>query len=272
MKTQMALFFLLFFSVQATSFASVTDKTDKAREHLLGSVNNVHVEISKIVQKEGQWREEPPMPWLSTTYDPQGHQIEEVQIYTHKELDFTSVFTRDAKGILTEGIEYDAKGNVAFKWNYTKDVTSSKIVEHRFQPDGTFFSKTSYHYDASGNLVEENRFPPHSKNHFKWIYKYDDKGQKIEESHFLIRSGIRPGQLVKSLNSRLVFVYDKSGVLKKETLYDGMGNMTSLRHFEYKYDKTGNWISQTTLESLEKQGESPLIPTEITHRKITYHP
>ena len=273
MKTQSSLLIVFFFIgiIQATAFAAVTDKTDKARELLLGPVNNVHVEISKIVKKNGNWIEESPIPWLSTTYDPQGHQIEEVQIYTNKALDFTSVFTHDAEGILTEGIEYDARGNVAFKWTYTKNNTLSKIEENRFQPDGTFFSKTTYHYDTSGNLVEENRFPPHSKNHFKWIYKYDDKGRKVEESHFLMRSGIRPDKVVKSLNSRLVFSYNRKGVLKLETRYDGRGEISSLKHFRYKYDKIGNWTSQTALESLSKPGKKPFVPTEITHRKITYH-
>ncbi len=272
MKTLPHLFFLLFcLAIYSTSFSAVTDKTDKDREQLLGPVNNVYVEISKMVQKDGNWIEEPPMPWLSSTYDPRGHQIEEVQIYTNKALDFTSVFTHDAKGILTEGIEYDAKGNVAFKWTYTKNDTLSKMVENRFQPDGTFFSKATYHYDISGNLVEENRFPPHSKNHFKWIYKYDDKGRKVEESHFLIRSGIRPDQVLKSLNSRLVFSYNRKGVLKKEIRFDDMGEISSLKQFEYKYDKVGNWISQTALESLKEPGEKPLVRTEVTHRKITYH-
>ncbi len=272
MKLQITLNLLIVILLNTASFAGVLDKTDAAREKLLGPVKTVHVEISKIKDVEGKWIEEAPMPWLSTTYDPQGHRIEEVQIYTNPALNFTSVFTYDTRGALREGIEYDANKKVAFKWVYSYDPTLSQVEESRSQPDGTFFSKTTYTYDTNGNLEEENRFPPHSKNHFKWVYKYDSSGHKLEESHYLIRSGIRPDRTEKSLNSKRVFEYDRKGRITKETHYDGTGNPLSIKKFEYTFDKNGNWISQTALESRETPGKGPFGPTEITHRKITYHP
>jgi hypothetical protein len=272
MKNKLILSFFLLPLLQATAFAAVLDKTDKAREQLLGIVNSVHVEISKVAQKDGAWVEEdPPMPWLLTRYDRIGHRIEEVQIYTNQSLDFTSVFTRDLSGKLTEGVEYDANKNMAFKWIYTHDEASEVIEERRFDPSGTFFSRTTYRYDMGGNLVEENRFPPHSKNHFRWIHKYDAAGRHIEESHFMIRSGITPEHLVQSLNSRRIFVYDKKGVLTEEARYDGLGKIISKKHYSYEYDKRGNWITQKASEALQNPAGLARIPTEVTYRKITYH-
>ncbi len=264
---------LLFFGfIPSLSFAGVLKKTDAARERLLGTVKNVRVDIAQIKNENGKWVEEdPPMPWLSTSYDRKGHLIEEVQIYTQQALDFTSVFTRDDTGQLIEGLEYDANGTLAFKWTYTHDAVSGLIEEKRFTPDGTFFSRATYRYDADGNLIEENRFPPHSKNHFRWIYKYDTAGRLIEESHYMIRSGITPERRVNSLNSRRVFVYDQNGVLIEETRYNGLGKIMTKKHYQYEYDKIGNWISQTASEPLPNPDGLPLIPTEITHRKITYH-
>ncbi len=260
-----------FLFLQTSSYAGMLDKTDLAREHLVGPVKKVHVEISKIEQKNGQQVESLPMPWLSTTYDRKGYRIEEVQIYNNRALDFTSVFIRDVDGALIEGIETDAKGTTVFKWTYRHDPATGVIEENRLGPDGSFFSKTTYRYDASGNLVEENRFPPHAQNHFRWDYTYDKKGLQTEESHYLMHSGINPDHLLKSLNSRRVFLYDKKGILTKETGYDDSGNIVSNKHFEYKYDKMGNWIAQTVLEPITRAEGQALVPTEITHRKITYH-
>ncbi len=252
--------------------AGILDKTDTARENLIGPVKNVHVEIAKIIQVDGEWVEKAPMPWLSTFYDPQGHRTKEVQIYTNPSLDFTSTFTRDKHGLLIEGTEFNAAEEVAFKWTYTHDPSHRHIEEQRFQPDGTFFSKTTYEYDKNGNLREENRFPPHTQNHFKWVYKYNDSGLQIEESHFLMRSGIRPGHVEKSLNSRREFEYDRKGRIKKEIRYNGSGEIVRIMAYKYTFDQRGNWVSQTAMESLKSPGKSPLVPTEITHRKITYHP
>lgn len=263
---------LLFPLLQTTTFATALNKTDKAREQLIGAVNNVRVEIAKVTWNNGRWQEEnPPMPWLSTTYDREGHRIEEIQIYTNQALDFTSVFKRDSTGQLTKGVEYDAQGKIAFTWTYTHDAASGQTEERRFDPKGTLFSTTGYRYDTTDNLMEENRFLPHTKNHFRWLYTYDAKGRPLEESHYMIRSGITPGQVVKSLNSRNVFLYDKNGVLTGEIRYDGQGNIMTERHYQYQYDKIGNWITQATSESLPNPEGSTLIPTEVTHRKITYH-
>lgn len=272
MKNKLILSLLLFPLLQTTTFATALNKTDKAREQLIGTVNNVWVEIAKVTQKNGKWQEEdPPMPWLSTTYNREGHRIEEVQIYTNQALDFTSVFKRDPTGQLTEGVEYDAQGKLAFTWTYIHDTASGLIEERRFDPKGTFFASTSYRYDTAGNLMEENRFLPHTKNHFRWLYTYDAEGRLLEESHYMIRSGITPKQVVKSLNSRKVFLYDKNGILTEETQYDGQGNVMTKRHYQYQYDKIGNWITQTASEVLPSPEGLALIPTEVTHRKITYH-
>ncbi len=272
MKILLILNLLIFGLFQPTSFAGALDKTDTAREGLQGPVKNVHIEIAKITAQDGKWIEEdPPMPWLSSTYDPAGHRIEEAQIYREQSLDFTSIFTRDARGALIEGVEYDAKKNIAFKWTYTHDAASGVSEEKRSTPDGTFFSRTTYRYDLPGNLVEENRFPLQNNNHFRWEYKYDDAGRMIEEFHYMIRSNINPEHVVKSLNTRRVFVYNRKGVLTEETRYNGLGEIMTKKRYKYEYDKIGNWISQTASESLRNPGKRPFVLTEVTYRKITYH-
>lgn len=271
MKKKFAVFILSFALFQTSSDAGMLDKTDLEREHLIGPVKNVHVEMSKIEQKNGQQIESSPIPWLSTTYDRKGYRIKEVQIYSNPALDFTSVFTRDVTGSLTEGIETDAEGTPVFKWTYRHDPATGVIEENRLGPDGSLFSRTTYRYDASGHLVEENRFQPHTQNHFRWDYTYDKMGLQTEELHYLIHSGMNPDHPLKSLNSRKVFLYDKKGVLTKETDYDDSGNIVSNKHFEYTYDNRGNWIAQTVLEPLTSPEGQPLVRTEIIHRKITYH-
>ncbi len=272
MKILLILNLLIFGLFQSTSFAGMLDKTDAARERLQGPVKNVHVEIAKITRKDGIWIEEiPPMPWLSTTYDQEGHLVKEVQIYTHQALDFTSVFKRNATAQLTEGAEYDAKNKLAFSWTYSHDTVTGVMEEQRFSPEGTFFASTTYRYDVSGNLMEENRFLPHTKNSFRWVYKYDPQGKPIEEAHYMIRSGFTPEQVVKSLNSRKVFLYNRDGLLSEETQYDGQGNVMLERRYQYELDRVGNWIKQSATEALPNPEGLARIPTEVTYRKITYH-
>jgi len=267
----LAVFVFLFvhFDLHAASLA----KSDKAQEKLKGSVKTLLIEFAKMNLADGKWvPESPRTPWLSTTYDRRGYRIEEEQFYTEKSLDFKSVFHYDPQGELSDGLEYDYQGTVAFKWSYTHDPSTRSIEKRQFFPDGGLFSITTHFYDDQGNLIEEKLFLAQTQNRFKWRYLYDEAGRKIEEAYYLERPGEGPGTVKSLLNFRAVFDYDKEGNMVHETKSDASGKISLNRTFQYEYDQHGNWIAQTAFESAEGAGASALAPTEITYRTIHYYP
>lgn len=264
--------FIISFSGASGLNAALLQKTDKEREGLLGSVKTVLVEIGKMSKNQaGKWIPGPRMPWLSTTYDPQGNRIEEDQLYNEESLNFKSVFVHDSSGRLKEGVETDYKGTVVFTWDYTHE-TALKITEKRVFPNEVLFSTSVYLYDANGNLLEETRSHTQTANDFKWVYRYDELGRMLEESFYLIRSKPLPNQTGKALNYRSVYSYDKEGHPAEKIHYGATGDMESKKSYRYKYDSEGNWVTQTAWESANSDDKTVLEPTEVTYRTITYYP
>lgn len=265
-------FFIISFYGASDLNAAPTQRTEKEREGLLGPVKTVLVEIGKISKNEaGKWIPGPRMPWLSTTYDVKGNRIEEDQLYNEESLNFKSVFVYDSNGRLKEGVEYNYKGVVVFKWTYTHDA-AMKITEKRVLPNEALFSTSVYRYDANGNLVEEARSHTQTANSFKWIYTYDEAGRMLDESFYLIRSKPLPNKTGKSLNYKSVYSYGKEGHPTEKIHYGPTGGLESKKSYRYEYDAEGNWISQTAWESVDRGGTSALEPTEVTYRTIKYHP
>ncbi len=250
----------------------VKAKPERIQEQLIGPVETVLVEFSKMKKVGGRWLPENlRTPWLSTTYDRLGYRIVEDQLYVDKSLDFKSVFTYSAPGKLQKGVEYDYKGKLIFQWAYTHHVSKHEIKETRVFPSGQVFSTIVYIYDKLGNLIEEKHHLKQTNNAFSWIYQYNPAGRKTEESYYLARPGEKAGMMKSLLNFRVVFSYDAQGNIVEETRYNTAGQTTSNKHFQYEYDKTGNWISQIAKEAIGKPGGSVLEPTEITYRTITYY-
>jgi len=278
MKNSFLVFFILLsfqtsvLHAQEDLSRAVTAKPERIQEQLIGSVKTVLVEFSKIKKVGDKWiPEDKRTPWLSTTYNRLGYRIAEDQLYRDQSLNFKSIFTYDPDGQLSKGIEYDYKENVVFQWTYLHHVPENKIEENRIFPNGKIFSTITYLYDRSGNLIEEQHKLEQTKNHFRWIYEYDSAGKKTEESYYLSRPEGQEGMMKSLLNFRVVFSYDGQGRLVEETRYNAAGQTTSNKHFQYKYDKTGNWISQIAKEPVGEDKGSALEPTEITYRTITYY-
>ncbi len=265
-------FFVISFYGTSDLIAARSQKTDKVREGLLGPVKTVLVEIGKISRNDaGKWTPGPRMPWLSTTYDLKGNRIEEDQLYNEEALNFKSVFEHDSDGRLVEGLEYDYKGTVVFKWDYTHD-NAMQVTEKRTLPDGDLFSTSVYKYDGKGNLIEEVRGHTLAANRFKWIYTYDGAGRMLEESFYLIRSKPLLNQAGLSLNYKSVYTYGNENYPTKKIHYGPTGGVESDKRYRYEYDTEGNWVTQTAWESPAPGGSSELEPTEVTYRTIKYYP
>jgi len=200
---------------------TVKAKPERIQEQLIGPVETVLVEFSKMKKVGGRWLPENfRTPWLSTTYDRLGYRILEDQLYVDKSLDFKSVFTYESPGKLQKGVEYDYKGKVIFQWTYTHHLSENEIKEMRAFPNGQIFSTIVYIYDNLGNLIEEKHQLKQTNNAFSWIYQYDSAGRKLEESYYLARPGVKAGMKKSLLNFRVVFSYDAQGNIIEETRYN----------------------------------------------------
>jgi len=269
-KQQVLLALLLVLPLSAPAHAGVEQKTDRMREGLVGPVKRVLVEIATIEQRQGGTHELPRIPWTSTEYNRRGMRVLEDQLYRNSALDFKSVFRYDGSGRLESGVEYDAKGIETFKWTYTYSASGEKVEERRIQADGKLFSTRRSFYDAQGNLIKEEYFPPHTKNHFRWIFRYDLQGRKLEERYILLHPDPRSGKVTEILNFHTVFSYDPQGVLLREVRQNGFGELEWDKHYDYKYDKEGNWIYRKASQPQGLIEGAPLVPSDVTYRTISY--
>jgi YD repeat-containing protein len=123
----------------------------------------------------------------------------------------------------------------------------------------------------------------------RWVYKYDPQGRLVDETHLNNRGAVltRTTYAHESDTRRVVLNYaggteplakaleiidPKHGNVVEEWLYDEDGtHVNSIRIYNYKFDKRGNWIEQRVTER-EPASKRSAKPVWVAMRTITYYP
>jgi hypothetical protein len=80
----------------------------------------------------------------------------------------------DDKGNVVSMTEYDANGDVEWRYLYTRDASGKIIEESTFKKGISFYGKYTYAYDDNGNKTEMHWFNKNpEKPYMNWKYKYE---------------------------------------------------------------------------------------------------
>lgn len=87
-------------------------------------------------------------------------------------------------------------------------------------------------FDNKGNEIESVHYDNLGIKEYTETYKYDEKGFLIEEISDFLKT------------SKKKYTYDDNGNILKVKEYSSKGVLNREETYEYKFDKTGNWIEK----------------------------
>jgi len=167
-------------------------------------------------------------------------------------------YNYDDKVNLVEVNHYGANGTLKSKEKYIYDSKRNKIEWDVYLSDGNLSGKHLYNYDSNGNVIEEKTYKAEGILQTIKTCKYDSKNNMIEEDFH--GDGII--YIFKKIAYNSKSKYDNNNN-KIENIFFNDSGLKTKTTYKYEFDKTGNWIKQTTFEND--------IPTELHKRKIEYY-
>ena len=236
-------------------------QTNNAREQagLLGPVKSVHLETSKIQERDGQPVESGRNLESVIRYDERGNEIEKT-IYFNGVFQSKSISTSDEQG-RTE-THHNAAGAITGR-SIVKVGKWGRTLEYAiYNSNGSLLRRSTYLYDQHGRLREQFRDDASPALSYRIVYSYDDTGQFI-------------GQRYYDANNVLKQEVESNGVGAKVVAYNGDGSIEHTENAEhsrvsFEYDARRNWIKRSHGRTIVKSNETIEL-VEVIYRKITYH-
>jgi hypothetical protein len=190
-----------------------------------------------------------------------------------------NTFDYDDKGNETQEIGYGPDGKVKWKEILSYDVNNNLTEVIDYKQDDSFAAKYRYGYDKQGYMAEEDEYHiENSPEHKRTTTRYDSKGHALEINKFNENRRLISQIKLDNMGLHLADIrYNEDGSLQSvvarkydewanETLGDRFFTKDSVRQkyrYDYEYDKTGNWIKNTTFKNDK--------PLQATERKIEYY-
>lgn len=274
---------------------------DREASLLKGYVKSVKEETAAIVVKNGKPVEKARELDSIDTYDIAGKALTSYS-YSDGEVLFGDTFIYDAGGRLLEKRTVHSKFTyLCDKKTYHYDQNGRLSEEICHLHDRGPIGKTLYRYNEQGKLSEEERFPVvEAKNYYSGHslkrYRYDKNGN-LPESESFRKEGDSwvpekdTGDRYKTTyfshadsRSSTALKYDEDGKLALVSIvfedeneneselmtYFPDGKIKEGYRWEYKYDRSGNYIKEIDYEWVTEDGKSFFLPTEATYRTIEY--
>jgi len=186
----------------------------------------------------------------SYIYDENNLVIETIATSQHYHTYIKRTFKYDSNDNVIEESKFNSSGviteKVLNKYNNYGDV-----IEEVLYKDGVKVS--SFKRDSTGNEIERVKYNSNGnvKDQTDWVYNhYGLLAEKI-----LI--------LGENIRTRVVYFYDKKGILIKVLVYDINNKLIRKSKTTYKHDKNGNWIKKVEF--------SNGVPVKIVERSIEYY-
>jgi len=217
--------------------------------------------------------------------------ITEYQYSGHNDFRCKSYYLFDKIGNIIERKDSfggDGTFNGDFKYEYQYNKDGNKIEQKDYNKDGTLSWRTSFIYDDNDHLIETNRYKANGDFMEKVMLKYDSLGNNVERNsyeggvlngkgifrfdeygHVVDCESIGNGSIDKyKKSSHEQWKYNASGHLYEYVRYEGEYLLVAEKYYDFKYDKSDNWIQRTS--AIHKASISR-DDTEITIRKIVYY-
>lgn len=271
--------YILFFLISFSFFSCSQEIKNTLKEkNLKGDITILSEFGYKPVIKFGEIQKDSLQYRLLSDFDKNGNIVSENWLDSGIRL----IYKYDSIGKLIEQDNHNEfkVPSLSSKKKFIYDVNNNLIQKNTYLPDGLIFEKIIYDYDENnnniqskcykydfdgkevlefmfkskydkkGNEIEKVSYGKNGKKEYTETYKYDEKGLMVEAaSDFL-------------MPSKKIYKYDNSGNILKVNEYSSKGVLIREETYEYKFDKTGNWI----LRIYFINGK----PDCIEEREITY--
>jgi len=232
--------------------ATGANKTDREHDGFIGPVRAVRIEQCRLVNRSGEWVEEPRVLWQTVAYDPSGRLTERV-------------FYKEDQGIWSRIVyEYDSTGA-------RSDIVYRALKGESAQASGpdrtpalTEFTrlKRTFKYDSGGDRIEEADYTKEGSLSQRTVYVYEANGFVREMIEYAPNGSMRTRQSNK---------YDEQGRIVEQRRDDSPGATARRKSYAYEFDSTGNWTKRIATTTYPVAGGKQVDETkELIYRTITY--
>ncbi|MGA9994234.1 MAG: hypothetical protein WBP93_02415 [Pyrinomonadaceae bacterium] len=249
------------FGLLLVNTASAQIRVDRDIAGLKGPVKTVRVEMSDILQRDGQAQEGPRYNISLTTYDEKGNVIE-VSRYEDYEGSLKSrmVLTLEPDGNRTS-VTYKADGTIKYKSLTTFSAERKKMNTRIYNGKDQLLSTSVSIYDADGRRLEEAFYNPDGSLHYKDIFKYDSNNKGLGFERYDSKGNSIEIAGPASKEGQAIIIYDKRDKSITHRIY---------RPPTREYDSQGNWIKESS-SSTTTRGDQTKEEISVTYRTITYY-
>lgn len=284
--------FTLFFSLYGQN------KFERERRDFYGAVKTVRTEIVEYSFEDGKLEAGKRELGLIEKFDRLGNLLEETN-YSDGEILVSekSVFS---DGRLAETfLKHSPYLHLPDKKVYKYDDAGNAVEENGYNLNDKLVNQSVYVYDEQNRKIQWTSISYHpgerSEPH-RWTYSYDEQGRLKEEKAFwdkgngfiptdslgrphkrvLVYKDLDKWEIESSFNANGEFVkittlrYDDKGNEIEDIEYDQNKNIKGKIRYEYKFDRSGNWIEERTYRWVTDDGSSSYQLEEINYRNITY--
>jgi TonB family protein len=235
-------------SVRAWQTPSVTGKTDRDYDRLIGPVRLVRTERQSMSgAKKGQPTRE----------------LDEIVIYDEGGW-LAQTFTFGINNCATSRrtVKYENAGSRTESVFWGKHIVEGQDAATQERVPSVTFKQT-FKFDSSGNRSEVDDYDPTGKLYRRTVYKFDDKGRVIEEAL---------GD-ADSIGSRTSFSYDPAGMVAEVVWHHSLGGIdqTHVSNFKYETDSRGNWVKRLGTSATSIKGKMERGEPWTDNRLIEYY-
>ena len=232
--------------------AIASNKTDREHDGFFGPVRTVRLEQSLLVNRSGQWIEDPRALWQTIAYDSSGRLTERIFYDRDQSMWSRIVYEYDSAGTRSD-IVYRASLKGRSAQANGSDQTQGMTEFTRL--------RRTFKYDSSGNRTEEADYTKEGNLSRRTVYRFDGNGF-VKEMIEYASDG--------SVLSRYANKYDEKGRISEQRRDDSPGATARKDSYTYEFDSTGNWVRRVGTTYPLVEGKQVNEAKEVIYRTITY--
>lgn len=267
---------------------------------LRGPARTMRVEEAKIIKQDGKYVEGARVRRMNVLFNEDGSRPElllydekgalvrriEMRFEGGKMTEFLNYdgrgrmwlrgeYSYDRDGRLQERTQYNGDGSLLSKFTYTRNAKGeiTEIAEHNGK--GDLLTKTSNTFDNIGQLQTRERTSYHPNGAFSMRETYNASGKRVESVYYnkdgsIARSSVRIDRQINefgpdsSLTKTIDITYPDR--LPIESVHNPDGTVSKDSQVIDEVDGQGNWVKQTRWIS-DAQGTRPV---KVVYRTLTY--
>lgn len=219
----------------------MNERNDWAADNLRGRIKSIHIEVAKLLEVSGQWREEKRRPVSTMRFNENGVVVKELRHDLDGNLSEIGSTKVDVNGHKIETIFQNPRGGLLTSLTYEYDDDGKLLGSVLTQATGLIIKQRSrVSYDHAGNKTEELwRYEDGSLSR-KYVYQYSPDGQIAKQLLYQYHDD-------GSIEEKTISIFDENGNVIQSACFDKNDRAIEGRN-EYKYNDDEDPIETTSFE------------------------